>query len=55
VKPTRLEAWTTALEAEISKSGAIESKRLDIIMGPDAQKGKGAHQNIVHHTKIIIK
>lgn len=42
MKPTRLEAWTTALQADIAKTGSIESKRLDLIMGTDAQNGKGA-------------
>ncbi|EIE22084.1 hypothetical protein COCSUDRAFT_43058 [Coccomyxa subellipsoidea C-169] len=41
VKPTRLEAWTTALRADIFKDGLIDSKRLDIIIGPDARNGKG--------------
>lgn len=49
VKPTRLEAWTTALRADIAKDGAIESKRLDIIIGPDAQNGKGASAWLVMH------
>ncbi|CAL8461617.1 g1148 [Coccomyxa elongata] len=41
VKPTRLEAWTTALRADIYKDGVVDSKRLDIIIGPDARNGKG--------------
>lgn len=42
VKPTRLEAWTTALRADIYKDGVVDSKRLDIIIGPEARNGKGA-------------
>ncbi len=45
MKPTRLEAWTTALAADIAKTGAIDSKRLDIIMGTDAKNGKGGRGN----------
>lgn len=41
MKPTRLEAWTTALQADIYKDGLVDSKRLDIIIGPDARNGKG--------------
>ncbi len=49
VKPTRLEAWTTALRADIFKDGLIDSKRLDIIIGPDARNGKGAATGIMQH------
>ena len=40
----RLEAWTSALEAELYKDGRVLSRRLDLIIGPDARAGKGASQ-----------
>jgi hypothetical protein len=42
-KAARLEAWTSALEADIYKDGLIVSKRLDLIVGPDARNGQGIH------------
>ena len=42
-KAARLEAWTSALEADIYKDGLVVSKRLDLIVGTDARNGQGVH------------
>ena len=47
----RLEAWTSALEAELYKDGRVLSRRLDLIVGPDARAGKGASHN---HVILLI-
>ena len=40
-EPQTLQAWTSAVAADIYRSGIIESKRMDILLGPNVQAGKG--------------
>ena len=41
-EPHTLEAWTSAIAADVYRSGIIVSKRMDIIFGHNVKDGKGA-------------
>lgn len=39
-----MEAWTSAIAADVYRSGVIISKRMDIIFGHNIRDGKGKYR-----------
>ncbi len=40
-EPNTLHAWTSAIAADVYRSGMIINKRMDIILGHNVKTGKG--------------
>lgn len=52
-----LEAWTSAISANVYRSGLIESKRMDILLGHDVKHGDGKamHINLCLSKNLLIR
>ncbi len=46
----RLEAWTSAICADAHRSGSLTVHRWDLLLGPSARSGRGAHPL---HTPVL--